>query len=236
MTSDDDIGDKSDHALWRLFPLVRRLSDRLTPLLLRTPVTPNQLTAVSLAAGLAGAACFALGERSANLIGASLIIFGYILDNCDGDIARAKKLHSRFGHYFDSVADWLVDLAFFLVLGFGATAARDEPVWLWLGVAAAMGATISYGLELRHDFGARRAAAERASSGSPTPMEDQGLPVNSKEAAVYIFRELFRADFCFIILILAATDMTWILLPAGAVGSQVYWLTSLVVGWRRFHV
>jgi phosphatidylglycerophosphate synthase len=222
--------------LWRLFPLVRHLSDRLTPLLLRLPVTPNQVTAVSLAAGLAGAACFARGDRLTALAGAVLLIVCYILDNCDGDIARAKKLSSRFGHFFDSIADWLVDAAFFVSLGYGASVAFQGALWLWLGLATAAGATISYGLELRHDLASRRAIEAGAAAASPDAADVQGLPTNRKEAAVYIFRELFRADFCFLVLILAAMDVTWILLPAGAIGAQVYWMTSLFVGWRRFHV
>ena len=120
-TVDDDAAETDRARLWRLFPLVRHLSDRLTPLLLRLPVTPNQVTAVSLAAGLAGAACFALGGRPAALAGTALLIVCYVLDNCDGDIARAKNLSSRFGHYFDSVADWLVDAVFFISLGYGAS-------------------------------------------------------------------------------------------------------------------
>lgn len=153
----------------------------------------------------------------------------YILDNCDGDIARAKNLGSRFGHYFDSVADWLVDTTFFLCLGIGASIERDESIWLWLGIVTAAGATISYILELRHDLAIARDAV-------PAPANAGTLPTTLAEALVYIFRELTRADFCFIILILAVYDVTWVLLPLGAAGAQAYWLTSLFVSWRRFHV
>lgn len=215
-----------------LFPLTRQLSNRLTPLLLRLPVTPNQVTAASLAAGLAGAACFIQGGRGPALAGAALMIVSYVLDNCDGDIARTKKLFSRFGHYFDSVADSLVDATFFVCLGIGIAGDRGGALWLWLGLAAAAGAAISYGLELRHDLRTSQASQDA----NTTAAQGEALPVNWKEAIVYAFRELSRADFCFIVLILAAFDVTWILLPAGAVGAQVYWLTSLVVGWRRFHV
>lgn len=215
-----------------LFPLVRHLSNRLSPLLLRLPVTPNQVTAVSLAAGLGGAACFVLGGRPAALTGAVLLIVSYILDNCDGDIARAKRLFSRFGHYFDSVADWLVDAVFFVCLGIGTAAQRGGSLWLWLGLAAATGATVSYVLELRHDLQTSQAGRDA----NATAAEGEASPANWKEVIVYAFRELSRADFCFIVLIVAAFDVTWILLPAAAVGAQIYWMTSLVVGWRRFHV
>ena len=216
-------------AAWRIFPLVRHLSNLLSPVLIKLPVTPNQVTAASLACGLAGAACFTTGQRSASIFGAFLMICGYVLDNCDGDIARAKNLRSKFGHYFDSVTDWLVDSAFFLCLGIGASAHRDQSVWLWLGVITAVGATVSYFLELRHDLAAAR--GEKAD-----PVNAGTLPGNLSEALVYIFRELTRADFCFIVLALAYYDVAWVLLPLGAVGAQAYWLTSLFVSWRRFHV
>lgn len=219
-----------------LFPLVRHLSDRLTAVLLPLPVSPNQVTAASLATGLGCAVCFAFGSQSLALTGAALLIASYILDNCDGDIARAKKLHSKFGHYFDSVTDWLVDTTFFLGLGIGTTVASGRQLWLWLGAIAAVGATVSYVLEMRHDLRVARETAAQGGKADAAPDADKPLPLNWKEAVVYAFRELSRADFCFIVLVLAAFDVTWILLPAGAIGAQVYWLSSLVVGWRRFHV
>lgn len=229
-------GDAPDRGRWwRLFPLTRHLSGRLTPVLLRLPVTPNQITAASLAAGLAGAACFAEGGRGLAFAGAGLMIVSYVLDNCDGDVARAKNLSSRFGHYFDSVVDWLVDSAFFAALGIGVATRFGDRLWMWLGLAAAAGATISYILELRHDLGVMRAAGDGRTA-TVGPALGENLPANWKEAAVYILRELSRADFCFLVLALAIGDFLWILLPMGAIGAQVYWLMSLVVGWRRFHV
>jgi hypothetical protein len=50
------------------------------------------------------------------------------------------------------------------------------------------------------------------------------------------FREFARADFCFIVLALALIDLTWILLPAGAIGAHVYWMTQFVRGARDYHV
>jgi phosphatidylglycerophosphate synthase len=210
---------------------VRRLSDRLTPLLLPLPITPNQVSVASLLSGLAGAACFIPGSRGLAVAGGLLMILSYVLDNCDGDIARAKKLSSRLGHYLDSIVDWLVDTVFFVCLGIGTATAQGERLWLWLGLAAATGATVSYVLELSHDMRAARRPA------APTPPVAQDpLPTNAKEAFVYVFRELSRADFCFIVLALAAADVAWFLLIAGAIGAQVYWLSSLFVSWRRFHV
>ena len=63
------------------FPLIRHLSYRVTPLFMRLPVTPNQLTAASLVAGLWSAACFARGEWGWAVAGALLLLVCYALDN-----------------------------------------------------------------------------------------------------------------------------------------------------------
>jgi CDP-L-myo-inositol myo-inositolphosphotransferase len=111
---------KGAYALSRptqLLPLTRHLSYPLTLFLLKLPISPNQVTALSLAAGLAGAWYFSLGTMDAGVIGGLLLIACYTLDNCDGEIARLKNLSSEWGAQFDDLADWLGDGAFFAGLG-----------------------------------------------------------------------------------------------------------------------
>ena len=76
----------------QLLPVTRHLSYRLTPLIYRLPLTPNQITALSMAAGLAGAWCFSLGTPDWGIIGSLLLVACYTLDNCDGEIARLKDI------------------------------------------------------------------------------------------------------------------------------------------------
>lgn len=222
-----------------VFPLVRHLSARLTPWLMRTPLSANQVTAASLVAGLGAAACMALGGRSAALAGALLLILDYVLDNCDGEVARLKDQCSEFGDRFDSFADWVVHTAFFLGLGTGAARGADSTLWMWLGGIAAAGATINYGVALvlraKADGSGADAqtavdtAAEKDGHGSPRP---SGVG----QWVVFLFRELARADFCFIVLVLALFDAVWLLLPVAAVGAQVYWIAQFARSARDFHV
>ena len=109
-----------------LFPLTRQFSWPLTRFLLKTPITPNQVTALSLLAGLAGAWCYTLGTRDAAVTGALLYVLCYTLDNCDGEIARYRNLSSEWGARFDDVVDWLVDTAFFAALGYGTWVATGQ--------------------------------------------------------------------------------------------------------------
>ena len=216
----------------QLLPLTRHLSYLLTLLLVKLPVTPNQVTSLSLAAGLTGAWCFSLGTMNADVIGGLLLIACYTLDNCDGEIARLKSLSSKWGAQFDDIADWLVDGAFFAGLGYGVSAATGEAFWLWLGLAAAAGATIDYVIDLIFHFKAKRDPVahtrEQTAKGGRKP-ED------AKDWLIYVFHKLSRADFCVIVFGLALLDVTWVLLPLGAVGAQAYWVTDLFQRARGWH-
>lgn len=231
---------------WRhAFPLIRHLSWRVTSVFVRLPLTPNQITTLSLAAGLGCAWCFSQGERMWGIAGAALLVVSYVLDNCDGEVARIKGLASHYGHFFDSFTDWVVDSAFFAALGYGVARQSGEAVWLGLGLAAAAGATVNYVLVLAHDSRARRDAW--AASNNPRKRTEQDvermvgpapgeiLSSGWKEAVVYTLRELSRADFCFIVLALSLFDLTWLLLPAGAIGAQAYWVMTCVQFRRKFH-
>ena len=128
-----------------LFPLVRHLSQRVTPLLVRLPISANQLTAATIVAGLACGWAMKQGSRAWALWGALFLFAAYVFDNCDGEVARLKNQSSEFGRRFDNLADWLVHLVFFAALGIGVYRASGETLWLWLGGAAAVGTTINPG-------------------------------------------------------------------------------------------
>ena len=45
---------------------------------------------------------------------------------------------------------------------------------------------------------------------------------------IFVFREMFRDDFCFIVLVLALFDLIWLLLPVAVIGTHVYWIMLLI--------
>ncbi len=207
------------------FPLIRHLSSFATPLLLRMPITANQVTAASLVLGLLAALAFAW---NAPLAGGLLLIATYVLDNCDGEVARTKNQCSEFGRRFDTFVDWVVHASFFVGLGHGVATESHSDIWAWLGYAAGVGSTINYVIGLYFD----KADAQEKTTAPEPPHQPQGW----LEWTVFVFRELSRADFCFLVLILALLDGTWLLLPAGAIGAQVYWGMQFLSFARRFHV
>lgn len=216
----------------QLLPLTRHLSYPLTLFLVKLPISPNQVTALSLAAGLAGAWCFSLGTMNADIIGGLLLILCYTLDNCDGQIARLKNLSSEWGAQFDDLADWLVDTAFFAGLGFGVSTATGQQFWLWLGLAASAGATIDYVVDLIYHAKAKQ---DPSKATREETAKSVGKPKEAIDWLIYIFHKLSRADFCVIVFGLALFDVTWVLLPLGAIGAQAYWITDLFQRSRLWH-
>jgi phosphatidylglycerophosphate synthase len=205
-------------------PLIRQVSTRVTPWLARTPLSANQVTALSLVLGL-GAVWGAAENRP--VLAALLLVAAYVLDNCDGEIARLKNQTSAFGRFFDSFVDWIVHAALFAGLGIGASRSLGGDLWLWLGWTAFAGATLNYAIGQYFDF--TRPRPDRAPEESPKPQ-------SAGEWLLFAFRELSRADFCFLFLALALFDLAWLLVPAGAIGAQVYWATQFLAAARRFHV
>jgi len=216
----------------QIFPLIRHLSTRLTPVLARTPLTPNQITALSLLAGLAGAWCFTVGTWEMGLAGAALLNVCYTLDNCDGEIARLKNMSSEWGAQFDDLVDWLVDAAFFAALGYGVWTSTGNIIWLWLGLAATAGATIDYVINL---FLFAREKKDPAKKTREEAASETRQPQDFLDWMIYIFHKLSRTDFCIIVLVLALFDVTWILLPLGAIGAQVFWFTDMFERARNWH-
>ena len=80
----------------------------LVRILYPTPITPNQITFLSLVLGLLSAGFYVSGKPDALVWGAVFLYGKVILDNVDGNLARARGVSSRFGRFLDSLADFLV--------------------------------------------------------------------------------------------------------------------------------
>lgn len=78
--------------------------------LVKTSITPNQVTFLSLCAGLASAALIVKGTPAALLAAGVLLFSSAILDGVDGMIARLKKTSSETGHAIDGAADYAVNV------------------------------------------------------------------------------------------------------------------------------
>ncbi len=89
--------------------LNRPLSINLSRLLVRTPVTPNQISLFSFALSVLAAWLFSDGGYTALALGGLLAQAASVIDGCDGEVARLKYLHSDYGGWFDAVLDRYAD-------------------------------------------------------------------------------------------------------------------------------
>ncbi len=111
----------------------RPLARRVVAVLVRTPITPNQVTLLSGVIGVAGGiALFGGAEHPAWLVIAGILLFvSVVLDCCDGQLARARQISSTTGAILDGLADYAVGITF----GIGAShylVHRLGSPWYWL--------------------------------------------------------------------------------------------------------
>jgi archaetidylinositol phosphate synthase len=104
----------------------------------RTGLTPNQVTTVRLATGLAASVMFANGTYGWMVIGGMVFLFSMLLDRADGELARQTDRMSAGGHRYDLAADGIASVATFVGLGIGLAHTGGRSA-LWFGVLAGFG-------------------------------------------------------------------------------------------------
>lgn len=96
---------------------VRRFSPYLTRLLVRTAITPNQVTWMMIVVGIAAGAVLALPGLVPVIVAFVLIQKQILLDCSDGEVARWKGISSPVGIYLDRIGHWLTETALPIGLG-----------------------------------------------------------------------------------------------------------------------
>src|SRR6266480_446473 len=99
--------------------LNRPISRRITSVLLKFPIHPSTWTISICGLPLIAGAFLARGDYASVVIGAAIFQVFSILDGCDGEIARAKNLESKFGERLDYFCDFAASLVYVLTLGLG---------------------------------------------------------------------------------------------------------------------
>jgi len=115
--------------------VIRSISLRLTAVMCRLGLTPNQVTWFNIVIGLA--ACVVAGWSDGAwdhlAIAGGLMFVQVVLDSSDGELARIRHMHSTFGMWLDNTSDDVIDNLFLAALGIGLGG-----VWLPIGVTAAV--------------------------------------------------------------------------------------------------
>ena len=147
-------------------PWDARLARRLVTPLASSRVTPNHLTTVRLAVGLAGAAAFTPGTYGWSNIAALLVVLSNFLDHADGELARLSGKTSRAGHVYDLASDAAVTILLFVAMGMGMGTSSDNllgvppPV---LGAFAGAAIALIFYLRMRIEEMGGKAASRQAS-------------------------------------------------------------------------
>jgi len=136
-------------AVEEVFDLIfyRPVAFLFVKLIYRTPITPNQLTILSVFLGLFGGTCYAFGTPSAYLLGGVFYLLYNIIDCSDGQLARLQQSGTRIGRILDGVADYIVSVAAYVGIGIGYASGSAHPVLLWcLTAVAGFGNAVQSGL------------------------------------------------------------------------------------------
>lgn len=92
-------------------------------ILIRTPVTPNQLTWFWGALMIVSPICYATGDHMLSIVGGALWIVAYALDYTDGVIAKYKDQRSARGAYLDMIIHRITYPMLMFCIGFGVYSA-----------------------------------------------------------------------------------------------------------------
>ncbi|MGW4788850.1 DUF5941 domain-containing protein [Streptomyces sp. NPDC004230] len=128
----------------------------------RRGLTPNQVTTASLLTALIAAGCAATGTRGGFVAAGVLLIFSFVLDCTDGQLARYSLQYSTLGAWLDATFDRAKEYAYYAGLALGAARGGDD-VW-----ALALGAMILQTCRHVVDFAFNEANHDATANTSPT--------------------------------------------------------------------
>ena len=108
----------------------RRISTRITKRLIKTRITPNQITITSFTLSIIAAFLFSFGLYLYTVIAGILAQLSSILDGCDGEIARLKLIQSPYGAFLDTIMDRYADVTITLGIFYGYVKMTNQQ-WVW---------------------------------------------------------------------------------------------------------
>ncbi len=191
----------------------RRVSLAITRRLAGTPITPNAITLVSIAIGLAAAPFFLSSSPRQQVTGALVFLLHSIVDGCDGELARLKFLQSRWGAILDFWGDNVVHVAVFGAIGIG---------WAW-HVGAAWPLAVA-ATSVASTLGAAAMLARHTMS--------DAMPGGAGSATGKLVGALAHRDFIYVIVILGAIGKASWFLVLSAVGTPLFLLLLALSGRR----
>jgi phosphatidylglycerophosphate synthase len=202
----------------------RKISGAVSRQLLKTPISPNQITVAVTGLGIFAGVCMAQAGYTPKVWGALLFLLTSILDGCDGEVARAKKMTSRLGGWLDLWGDNVVHVAIFYGLGIGLYKDTGLPHYLVLGRLATIGTLVSASIASWQTY-------KKSNSSSFTSVAGDASKVRGVWQARLVrwSDALARRDFIYGVVILALIGHLEWFLWACSLGVIAYALVLLVL-------
>jgi phosphatidylglycerophosphate synthase len=141
-------------------PWDQRLARVLARPLSATPITPSQITTLSLTIGLLAALLYAQDGWALHL-GAACFVLSFWLDHLDGELARMTGRTTSFGHYYDLAAGGAVLVALFVGIGIGACRGALGAWSIGLGASAGLATAVIFVLRMELERRAGKAASRQ---------------------------------------------------------------------------
>jgi phosphatidylglycerophosphate synthase len=91
--------------------ITNEISLMITWVLIKTKITPNQVTTASIISSLICSIAYACGSF---LVGSLFLFLSHILDCTDGNLARAKEHFTPIGKWLDMMGDRLGEIIIFI--------------------------------------------------------------------------------------------------------------------------
>jgi phosphatidylglycerophosphate synthase len=184
----------------------RPLGRNLSKILIRTPLSPNQVSILSTLIGVFSGWLFAVGYF---ISGALLLQLSAIIDCVDGDLARVLYKESGMGKWLDLAGDQLVHIAVFAGIGFAL--AENNPASLALAISAVLGTIISFGVIVRF--------MQRKNGGKSSRLEK-------------LIDATTNRDFSLLVLLLALIGQLDLFLWMAGIGVHLFWIIALCSQWQ----
>ncbi len=196
--------------------LNRPLSRPLARMLAGTRITPNVLTVLTLLIACAAGGMVASGW---NIAGGVLIQAASVFDGVDGEVARIKRMATKFGGVFDAVTDRYADAAMLAGMTVYAVRFEEHAHAETVGILALAGAlVVSY-------------SRARIEASLPEAIEVAGGRGGGRATAM---------DAVFG---LGSRDVRSLVAAVGTVAGQCYWtllalavLSALTIAWRLLYL
>jgi len=201
----------------------RKISGAISQLLLKTPITPNQITITVTLIGVSAGWLLAQPGQGSKIAGAFVFLFTSILDGCDGEVARAKKKTSELGGWLDLWGDNIVHVAVFWGMAVGLYRDSGLGIYLTLGKMAVWGTLLAASLASWQMRRQKQSSFISIAGRVPSLKSVPGW----KRVLIGLSDALARRDFVYAVPVLAILGGLSYFLWVCAIGVLVY---ALVLG------